>query len=143
MKIFLTFLTALFISSNASAINFSDSLKSISKDSTKKITKNLEKKMDKIVKKYEGEIKDEVEKYKKEVKNAQKSLEKLKGIKDKAESYIRIAKIVVAALSSGILVLLFIIWRIWRNVVNMRRLVQNASNYKEFDKRLKALEKKA
>lgn len=142
MKNFAFFLIFLAFSGNVYAFNLGDTLKQIGKDSTKEVSSNFEKKLNKIVKKYENKIDKEIAGYKKKIADAEKSLDQLLGLKAKAESYLKIAKIVIWVLSSGILVLLFLMWRIWRGVVNTRRMVQNVSNYKEFDKRLKAVEKK-
>ena len=49
-------------------------------------------------------------------------------IKNKAASYIRTAKIILALLSSGILALIFVMWRIWRNIVNMKKLFKNVAS---------------
>ncbi len=150
-KIIISLFFVFVAANNASAINLGDALKEISQGSSNEITKNLEKKIDKIINKYDGQLQGEVKKYKdkidKEEKKvramideAQRSVEKLKEIKEKAGYYIKITKIVLAILSSAILILIFVIWRIYCNVVALKKMVKNVSNYDNFDKRLKILE---
>ena len=86
---------------------------------------------------YPGELK----KYKDQLKEAEAMVSTMQKIKANAESYIRIAKIVFGVLTSGILALIFIMWRIWRNIVTMKKVVKNVASYDDIEKRLKAVEK--
>lgn len=149
-KIFFIILASFFVS-NSYAINLNDALKEIGNGSSKDV-KGFEKKIDKIVDKYDGQLQGEIKKYQEKIekeekkvmamiKEAEDAVNKLKEIKSKASYYINLAKIILAALSSGILVLIFVMWRISRNIVNMKKLIKNVSNYEDFDKRLKKIEK--
>ncbi len=150
-KIFFIIFITIF-ASNSYAVNLNDALKEIGNGSSKQAVKGLEEKIDKIVDKYDGQLQGEVKKYQEKIekeekkvmamiKEAEDAVNKLKEIKSKAYHYINLAKMILAALSSGILVLIFVMWRIWRNIVNMKKLIRNVSNYEDFDKRLKKIEK--
>lgn len=148
MKKVILVLVMFLFSSNAFAINFKDSLKQISNGSSKEINKNLDKKINSVLKGFEDkvdgykkELDSEIAKYKEQIKEAEASLNKLKNLKARAEGYIKMAKIVIAVLSSGILVLIFIMWRIWRNVVTMKKVIKNVASYNEIEARLKKVEK--
>ena len=149
MKKFLLIVFLTLFSSNVYAINLGNVLKDVSKDSTKSINDNLDKKIDKVVEKFEGkidgykaEMDKEIAKYKEQIKEAEDALNKIKHIKDNAEFYIGKAKMILAILSSGILALLFVMWRIWRNIVTMKKVIKNVASYSDIEKRLKAVEKK-
>ena len=133
MALFLTL-----FASNADALNLGDLLDDVGKKSNK----SLSKKIDKVVKKFEDKVDGKIKKYEAKIKKAEDNLERLDGIRKNAESYIFVAKIILGVLSSGILALIFVMWRIWRNIVNMRKIVQNVTNYGDVEKRLGALEKK-
>ena len=47
---------------------------------------------------------------------------------------------ILAILSSSILVLIFVMWRIWRNIVGFKRALHNVTHYDEINKRLKQVE---
>jgi hypothetical protein len=148
MKIILTTLTFLLLASNSYALNLGDSLKQVAGDQGKQINETLDKKLDKVVKDYEEkvdsykkEVDGEIAKYKAQVKEAEDAINKLKDIKAKAGYYINLVKTILALLSSGILVLIFVMWRIWRNIVNMKKLLRNVTNYDDFNERLKKVEK--
>ena len=138
MKNLLTILFLTFFASNTFALNLGDLLEDVGKKSNK----SLDKKIDKIVSKFEGKVDGKIKKYEAKIKDAEEAMDKINHIRANAEKYIRTVKIILAVLSSGILVLLFVLWRIWRNIVNMRKIVQNVTNYDDVEKRLKALEKR-
>lgn len=134
---------------NAYAISFGDVLKDAGKDSQKSLNKSLDKKIDKVVKKFEDKVDDKVKKYEEKIakyedriKEVEDSFNKIKRLKDNAEFYIGKAKLIMAILSSGILALLFVMWRIWRNIVTMKRVIKNVASYDDIEKRLKAVEKR-
>lgn len=121
---------------------------SAGKDPVKSLNKNINGKVDEVVKKFEGridgykkEMDGELKKYKDQLKEAEAMVSTMQKIKANAESYIRIAKIVFGVLTSGILALIFIMWRIWRNIVTMKKVVKNVASYEDIEKRLKAVEK--
>lgn len=140
--LFYGFFLCLVLFGNAFAINLGGILKEVEKGSSKSISKSLDKKVDKVINKVEKKIDQKVAKYEKKIAEVEESFDKIKNLRDKAEYYLKIAKIVIAALSSGALVLIFTMWRIWKNVVGMRKVVENVANYKDIEKRLQALEKK-
>lgn len=142
----IAFLT--FFSTNAFAFDLGSVIDGAGKKSAKSINKNVNKKIDKVVKKFEGKIDGykkemdaEVKKYKDQIKEAEAVLHQVKNIRANADSYIRIAKIVLAILSSGILLLIFVMWRIWRNIITMKKIIKNVASYEDIEKRLKAVEK--
>jgi hypothetical protein len=159
MKKFLTCAFLVFFANNAFAINLGDVVKEVGGGSGGNVTKKLDDKIDKVVGKFEGklekyeeEARGEIDKYKQKIeaeekkvtgmiKEAQDSVNKLKEIKANAYHYINIAKIVLAVLSSGILILIFVMWRIWKNIVNMKKIIRNVTNYDDVNKRLQAVEK--
>jgi hypothetical protein len=147
-NIFLTVFLTFFIS-NVYAINLGDVLKDVGRGSGKSINKKLDKKIDKVVKKFEGkidiykvEMDSEIKKYKAQIKEAEDTLNKIKDIKDSAEFYISKARLILGILSSGILALLFVMWRIWRNILTMKKVIKNVANYDDIEKRLNILEGK-
>jgi len=134
--------------SNALAFDLGALVGNVGKDSAKSINANVNNQIDKVVKKFENKIdgyKDEmdgeIKKYKDQIKEAEAVITKIQQLRANADSYIRIAKIVMGVLTSGILILLFIIWRIWRNVVTMKKVIKNVASYSDIEKRLKTLEK--
>lgn len=146
-KSLLTVFIFLLSVNHASAFNLGDSLK----ESTKGINKNVNGKVDEIVKKVEKKLDGEVAQYKKKidaetkkiqdiVKETEDSINKIKSIKAKAESYIQTAKIIIAALSGGIIALIFVMWRIYRNVINLRKIINNVANYDDINARLLKVE---
>lgn len=144
-------LTASFIlfAGNANAISFGDVLKDVGNDSQKSLNKSLDNKIDKVVKKFEdkvdGKIKqyeDKIAKYEDRIKEVEQTFDRIKRLKDNAEFYIGKAKLILGILSSGILALIFVMWRIWRNIVTMKNVVKNVASYDDIEKRLKAVEKK-
>ncbi len=131
-----------FVCGAAHAINLDSVLRDVKSGSTKNISKNFDKKIDKVITKVEKKIDQKLAKYEKKIAAAEKSFDKIKNLRDKAEYYLKIAKIAIAVLSSGVLVLIFTMWRIWKNVVGMRKVIENVANYKDIEKRLQTLEKK-
>jgi hypothetical protein len=129
IRISAIFLSLFLISSNA----FSFDLGKVLNNPEKALGKSIDGKLDKVVKKLEGKLDGQVSKYKKQI-DAEKQ--------DKAVSYIKAAKIILAILSSGILILLFFMWRIYRNVASLKKVIKNVTNYDDINKRLKAVESK-
>jgi archaellum component FlaC len=124
------------------------SLKGIS-SIDKKIEKAIGSVKGDVLKKVEGEINkvkekidDETAKIKKIIKEAEDGINKFKEIKANAEKYIRIAKIAIGFLSGGIVILIFFLWRVWRNIVGFKKIVKNVANYDAIKKQIKDLEKK-
>jgi len=148
MKIITALIFFTLFANSASAFDIGGLVSNVGKESAKEINKNIDGQVDKVVKKFEKkidnykkEIDTEVQKYKDQIKEAEVMIDQIKKIKANAKRYLNIVKIVIGILSSGILVLIFVMWRIWRNVVTMRKVVKNVTNYDDFDKRLKAVEK--
>ena len=150
MRVIIITISFLLFASNSFAIDLAKTLNKIGNggDPVKEVSGNINKKLDKVVKKFEGkidgyekEINGEINKYKEKVKEAESYLNKIKEIKNKANYYINLAKIVIAVLSSGIVVLLFMMWRIWRNVVGLKKVIRNVTNYDDINKRLEKVEK--
>lgn len=137
--LFFGLLLSLALVGNVFAIDLGGMLKEVEKNSSRSVNK----KIDKVIEKVEKKIDKKVAKYEKKIAEAEKSFDKIKNLRDKAEYYLKIAKIAIAVLSSGVLVLIFTMWRIWKNVVGMRKLIENVANYKDIEKRLQALEQKA
>jgi gas vesicle protein len=115
----------------------------------KEIIKTLQDNLDKNI----APIKEEVNKYKSKIDAEQKKIEniineaqadinKIRDIRNNIDHYFNIAKTIIAFLSCSIVVLLFFLWRIWRNVVNFRKIIQNVTNYDDIEKRLKLAEKR-
>ncbi len=138
MKRILIVLFLVCFSGNAYALNLGELLNDVEKGANQ----NLDKKVDKIIQKIEKKIDGKVEKYEAKIKEVEVMIDEVNHIRANASSYIRTAKIVLAVLSSGILALIFVMWRIWRNIVTMRKIIKNVANYDDIEKRLKALEKK-
>lgn len=149
MKIFLTILTFVFFTTNSYALNLGDSLKKITGgEQGKQVNDALGGKLDKVINEnqdkinsYTKQLDEEIAKIKAQAKEAEDAINKLKEIKTKAGYYIGLIKTILALLSSGIIILIFVMWRIWRNVVNMKKLLKNVTHYDDFDQRLKRLEK--
>lgn len=136
--LFFGLLLSLALIGNVFAIDLGGMLKEVEKNSSKSINK----KIDKVIEKVEKKIDKKVAKYEKKIAEVEESFDKIKNLRDKAEYYLKIAKIAIAVLSSGVLVLIFTMWRIWKNVVGMRKVIENVANYKDIEKRLQTLEKK-
>lgn len=148
MKNLVTFLFLSLFASNAFAFDLGGIVGDAAKKPAESINKNVNGQLDKIVKKFEGtvdgykkELDAEIKKYKDQIKEAEATMNKIKNIRKNAEHYINIAKIILAVLSSGILVLIFVMWRIWRNIVTMKKVFKNVAAYDDIEKRLKAVEK--
>ena len=148
MKKIITAIFLLGFSTNAFAFNLGGLVGDVGKESVKEINKNVNGQVDKVVKQFEQkidgykkEIDAEVDKYKAQIKEVEVMIAKIKEIRANAERYIKIVKIVIGVLGSGILALIFVMWRIWRNIVNMRKIVKNVTNYDDIEKRLRAVEK--
>lgn len=148
MKNFIIFISLTLFASNAFAFNLKDVVNDAGDKSAKSINENVNKEIEKVVTKFEGKIDGykkemdaEVKKYKDQIKEAEAVLEKMKNIRANADYYIKIAKIILGVLSSGILLLIFVMWRIWRNIVTMKKVVKNVASYNEIETRLKAVEK--
>lgn len=146
--IFLTLFANAAFANSAQAFDLGGVVKSAGKESTKAINDNVNKKIDEVVQKIDGkidgykkEIDGEIAKYKDQIKEAEAAINKIKQIRANADSYIRTAKIILGFLSSGILVLIFVMWRIWRNIVTMKKVFKNVASYDDIEKRLKAVEK--
>jgi predicted PurR-regulated permease PerM len=149
IRISAIFLSLFLISSNA----FSFDLGKVLNNPEKALGKSIDGKLDKVVKKLEGKLDGQVSKYKKQIDAEKQKIQKIiaeteasinqiKTIRDKAVSYIKAAKIILAILSSGILILLFFMWRIYRNVASLKKVIKNVTNYDDINKRLKAVESK-
>lgn len=145
---FLTIIANSVFAKTALSFDFRKVVKNAGKESTKTINDNVNQKIDQIAKKFEGkidgykkEVDAEITKYKNQIKEAEAAINKIRKIKANAESYIKTAKIILGVLSSGILILIFVMWRIWRNIVTMKNLFKNVASYDEIEKRLKAVEK--
>jgi ElaB/YqjD/DUF883 family membrane-anchored ribosome-binding protein len=148
MKNFITIISLTLFASNAYALNIGSIVDGAGKESTKAINENVNKKIDQVVDKFEkkidgykAEMDAEINKYKDQIKEAEAAINKIKQIRANAESYIKTAKIILGLLSSGILALIFIMWRIWRNIVTMKKVIKNVASYDDIEKRLKAVEK--
>lgn len=147
-KLFKYFLAILFLTtSNAFAFDLGGALKSPEKE----ITKNVNEKVDKLIGGLEDRLTKEIKEYKDKIdaeekkiraiiKETEDSINKIREIKNKAAGYIRNAKMILAILSSSILVLIFVMWRIWRNIVGFKRALHNVTHYDEINKRLKQVE---
>lgn len=147
-KIITTVIFLVFLSNSAFAFDLGGIVGNVGKESANAVNKNINDQVDKVVKKFEDkidgykkEIDAEVDKYKAQIKEAEAMIDKIKQIRANAERYIRMVKIVIAVLGSGIFALLFVMWRIWRNIVNMKKVIRNVTNYDDIEKRLKAVEK--
>ncbi len=147
---------------SAKAISFSKEIKKLSKKSVsegsiktnlggfeEKIIKKLDDKIDSVVSKVEDDINKYKAKIDKEtarindiISEAESYADQARNLKAKASKYLMIAKIIIGALSCGILGLLFFVWRVWRNVVAMKKAVVAAVNYNEIKKRIDTLEEK-
>ncbi|MBL6664704.1 MAG: hypothetical protein ISQ34_02540 [Rickettsiales bacterium] len=148
MKKIITCVFLLSFATHAFAFNLGGLVDNIGKESADAVNKNINGQVDKVVKKFEDkidgykkEIDAEVDKYKKQIKEAEAMINKIKEIRANADRYIRNVKIVIGVLGSGIFALIFVMWRIWRNMVNMRKIITNVTNYDDIEKRLKAVEK--
>lgn len=138
-KVFLL-ISLLFFSTNAFAFNLGDALKDPNKAIDKNVVKKLEDKLDGEIAEYKKKIDAEQKKIENIIKETEDSINRIKDIKAKANSYIRIVKIILAVFASGILVLLFVVWRIYRNVVNLKKAIRNVVNYDDINARLKKVE---
>lgn len=166
MKNIITIAFLTIFASNAFAFDLGDVVKKTGAKSTKSINDNVNKEIGKTVKKFEKKVdgykKDldsqvnkfekkvdgykeefdaEVNKYKDKIKEAEAALNKIQQIRANADRYIMIAKMIIGFLSFGILSLIFVMWRIWRNIVTMKKVIKNVANYDNIEKRLKAVEK--
>ena len=148
MKKIITFIFLFSFATNAYAFDLGGLVGDVGKESAKAVNKNVNDQVDKVVKRFEDkidgykkELDAEVGKYKAQLKEVETTINKIKQLRQNAERYMKMAKIVFAVLTSGIVALIFVMWRIWRNIVNMRKIVKNVTNYDDIEKRLKAVEK--
>ena len=112
------------------------------------ITKDINEKIDDItvdlkeeIKNYKDKITAEEKKIRGMVSEVEAYVKQVHALKANAAKYIMIAKIIIAVLSGGIIILLFFIWRIWRNIVNMKKAFKAVVNYDQIQKRIEILEK--
>lgn len=139
------------LSTGAFAFDLKGALKDQTKEIGKGVGNSVEGKIDASIKKLEDNLNGQIAEYKQKIdaeekkirdviKETEDSINKIKEIKNKAAGYIRMVKIVLALLSSGILVLIFVMWRIYRNVITLRKVIKNVANYDDINSRLKKVE---
>ena len=125
------------------AINL-DGLKNIDE----KITKKINEKIDDVT----SDVKGQINEYKNKIAEQEKKItgivdevqgyvDQARRIKANAQRYIRIAKIIIGFLSCGILALIFMVWRLWRNIVTIKKTFKAVVNYDKIQKRIENLEK--
>ena len=154
----LTFVTFLFlaISNQANAIDLgkvisgSDGKKiDIAAEFEKRATKELDKvkeelqtKVQNEIERVKGKIESEVAQIENIINKVKDEIKRVEEIKAKAARYILYAKIVIGFLASGVIFLLFMVWRMWRNIVTLRRALTAAVNYKDIKEQISNLEKR-
>ncbi|MBT4989429.1 MAG: hypothetical protein HOM96_02680 [Rickettsiales bacterium] len=116
------------------------SLDSLADDITNKVTKKLEGVEDRVeqkVKSYEEKLDKEI---KKGLSEITQEIEIVKTLKARADRAIMIAKIIGTIFSFSFLFLIFLIWRMYRKIKGLYKLMDNVRNYKDIEKRIAALE---
>ncbi|MBT4922667.1 MAG: hypothetical protein HON23_06635 [Rickettsiales bacterium] len=153
-KLIPTFILALLLSGNSFAFDFDDALGKIKNDAKagvsldsiadgieaqvmKKI-EGAEGRIEKKLKSYEEKLGDEVQKG---LAQIMQEIEIVKTLKARAERAIMIAKIISAIFSCSIIFLLFLVWRVYRKLTGLYKLMDNVRSYKDIEKRVGALEK--
>ncbi|MDC0857204.1 hypothetical protein OAP83_00655 [Rickettsiales bacterium] len=139
---------------NAYAFDFDKALDKVTKDSKgglsiDKIADNIEdevsKRLDKVENKIEKRAKDLESKLTDEVHDKlsdfTEEIESVRNIKAKADRVIFISKIVGSIFSLSFIFLLFMIWRLYRKLTTLYKLMDNVRSYQDIEKRVAALEK--
>lgn len=169
-KILALLLISVFFTFNANALNLKDLTNNIeSKSSVKtasltkniadqnldnigeKISKMAEEKVNEAVGKVEDKINNQVEELRKKadeqvakvenmVKKAEEQLNFIEKLKAKAMSYVKMGAVVAAIILLGLMVIVFIMWKIWKTVKNIASL-KFIINHKKYEEKLKQLEK--
>ncbi len=104
------------------------------KSETNNLVQKFEKTFDTKLNFYENKILKIIDK-------AEKNINEAIELKNKVQYYIKIAKIIGVIFSFLSLGLLFFLFRIWRNIVNFKKLLKVTLNYEKFEKRIEILEK--
>ncbi len=139
---------------NAYAFDLDKALDKVKQDTEKgfsidKITKNIEKdiknRLDQVEKQVENKAKAVEDKLTKDVKatltDFKSDIEVIQTVRAKADRVILISKIVGSVFSLSFIFLLFMIWRLYRKLTTLYKLMDNVRNYKDIEKRVAALEK--
>jgi len=116
--------------------NIDKKIKEALEDVKKETLGKVDEKINEVKEKVDGEL----QRVNKIVDEAEDGINKFKDLKNKAQKYINLAKMIVAFLSGGIVVSLFFIWRIWRNIISFKKIVRNVTNYDDIKNQIKALE---
>lgn len=156
--IILSSFLVLSLTSKAFSFDLKDTLKEVVSDN-KSVSSiaNIDKKIDdaiggvknEVLNKVNKEIKkvtDKIEKEEKKVRaiiaDAEDGINKFRAIRDNIDKYIKIAKIVGIVISSGILILIFFLFKVYRSIVSFRKIAKNVANYDDIKKQIEVLEKK-
>jgi hypothetical protein len=121
----------------------------VGKGLTKGLEGNIKKEVDKVLKKYEKQLNDKVKKIEDKInKEIDSSLGDVKGlineaksIRAKAYNLIKLAKIAMAVISFSFLAGLFFIWRAFKRIKGLYKILENVKSYKDIEKRVAGLEK--
>lgn len=126
------------------------SVSDLGKSTSDKITKMAEEKVNQAVGRVEEKINNQIEEYKekaneqiarveKMVSKAEEQLNFIEKLKAKAMGYVKMGVIAGVILLIGLLVVIFIMWRIWKTVKRIGSL-NFIINYKEYEDKLRRLE---
>ena len=109
------------------------------KRQVKEAIARVEDKINGEIDKFDQKINGEIDKVLGEVKS---NITYVQALKAKAERYLFYAKIIFAIMTSSILIMLFLVWRAFRKISGLYKLLDNVRSYKEIEKRVAALEGK-
>ncbi len=107
-------------------------------EATKSVTDRIQGEIDEV----KSKIEEEEAKVKEIIKEAENGINKFSAIKDKAEKYVKMAKMFIALLSTGMIAIAFFLWRVWKNIVGFKKLIKNVTNYDAIKEQIEALENK-
>jgi predicted PurR-regulated permease PerM len=149
--LFLSFL--LFSSVNAYAFDINEALETLQESSKngkpvdlKSVGKDLRSKangkLEDLEKRIMGKVDGITARVEGKIQKVESIIYQVESIKNRALSIIKYAKIAAFIFSFSTILLLFFIWRLFQRIKNLHKLLTNVSNYKEFEKRLSALEAK-
>jgi len=99
----------------------------------------LEERINDRIEYYDNKIDSEVDKA---IGDVRKNIDELESIKNKAYGLIKFVKIFLSILSFSTILILFLVWRAFKRIKNLYKLLDNIRSYKDIEARIKALETK-
>jgi hypothetical protein len=111
------------------------------------LKKEFRTKADNEIAKIRTKIDAEINKVTKQVdatlSDVNKNIAKFQLLKDKINNYIKIIKILSFVMGSSIIILIFIIYKLWRRIQKLTNFIANISNLEKINNRITALETKS